>query len=283
MPAVPKKLEFDRIGYWSEIKIEIIEKYARAYSSIISAQPLKLEHCYIDAFAGAGQHIRKGSTETVLGSPIAAVNVLPPFYRYYFIDLEPAKVDNLQSLIGTRDNVKIMEGDCNRLLLENVFPEVRYEHYKRGLCILDPYGLHLDWTVIAKAGEMKTIEIFINFPVADINRNVLWKKPAGVDPKDIDRMNAFWGDESWRDIAYAPSAQGGLFGPPAMEKSENDVIAEAFRQRLIKVAGFKNVPPPLPMRNTQNAIVYYLFFASMNHTAGNIVTDIFDSYRNRSE
>ena len=123
--------------------------------------------------------------------------------------------------------------------------------------------------------------MFLNFPVADINRNVLWKNPQGVAPEDIERMNAFWGDESWKEIAYAPSPQQPLFGGVTMQKSDNDVIAEAYRQRLIKVAGFSYVPPPLPMRNTRNAVVYYLFFASRNKTAGNIVEDIFDSYRDR--
>jgi three-Cys-motif partner protein len=283
MPIVAKKkLQFDEIGYWSEIKIEILEKYARAYSSIISARESpRLKHYYIDAFAGAGEYVRKSTGEPVMGSPLAALNVHPPSCGYYFIELEPTKVGNLQSLIGSRPNVQIMEGDCNELLLEKVFPRVRYEDYRRAVCVLDPYGLHLDWKVIAKAGEMKSIEIFLNFPVADINRNVLWKNPDGVDPEDIDRMNTFWGDESWRQIAYSRSHQQGLFGGEEMEKSENDVIAEAFRQRLKDIAGFQNVPPPLPMRNTRNAIVYYLFFASRNNTAGQIVQDVFNSYRDR--
>jgi three-Cys-motif partner protein len=142
-----------------------------------------------------------------------------------------------------------MHGDCNRILLDEVLPEVRYEQYCRGLCILDPYGLHLNWEVIAKTGSMKSIEIFLNFPVADINRKVLWRDPLGVSPDDVGRMNAYWGDESWRNIAYTPSAQRGLFGHTEMEKADNEVIAEAFRKRLKQVAGFRYVPKPLPMRN----------------------------------
>ena len=46
-----------------------------------------------------------------------------------------------------------------------------------------------------------------------------------------------------------------------MEKVSNEKVAEAFRRRLKKVAGFRNVPEPIAMRNTQNAVVYYLFFA----------------------
>lgn len=46
-------LDFDEIGYWSEVKLEIIENYARAYSTILAAQTAPtLSHVYIDAFAG---------------------------------------------------------------------------------------------------------------------------------------------------------------------------------------------------------------------------------------
>jgi hypothetical protein len=64
-------------------------------------------------------------------------------------------------------------------------------------------------------------------------------------------MEAFWGDRSWRDAAY--STTGNLFGWP--EKQRNEVIAEAFRDRLKKVAGFERVPDPVPMRNSKGAIL----------------------------
>ena len=101
---------------------------------------------------------------------------------------------------------------------------------------------------------MKTLDVFLNFPIADMNRNVFWRNPEGVDQSDIQRMNAFWGDDSWRRVAY--KAEQTLFGP-VDEKTDNEAVAEAFRERLRKVAGFGNVPEPLPMRNTKGAIVYY--------------------------
>lgn len=64
---------------------------------------------------------------------------------------------------------------------------------------------------------------------------------------------------SWRDIAYK-SIQGLLWDDE--EKATNDAVAEAFRERLHKVAGFKTVASPLPMRNSTAATVYYLLFAS---------------------
>jgi len=47
------------------------------------------------------------------------------------------------------------------------------------------------------------------------------------------------------------------------------------------VAGFAHVSQPLPMRNSKGAIVYYLFFASQQQVADNIIKDIFDKYRSR--
>jgi len=51
---------------------------------------------------------------------------------------------------------------------------------------------------------------------------------------------------------------------------------------LKNVAGFAEVPEPLPMRNSTGAIVYYLFFASQKPVALKIVKDILEKYRYRS-
>ena len=60
-----------------------------------------------------------------------------------------------------------------------------------------------------------------------------------------------------------------------------DSVVKAFRERLKKAAGFKHVAEPLPMRNSMRSVLYYLFFASPNDTGDRIVSEIFDSYRNR--
>ena len=171
--------------------------------------------------------------------------------------------------------MSIHEGDCNKILLENVLPKARFEKYRRALCILDPYGLDLDWTVTETIGKMKSVEIFLNFPVLDMNRNVLWQNPENVPQAQIDRMNKFWGDETWREVVY--NSEPGLFGD-IMVKLPIEQIAEAFQKRLREVAGFEHVPAPIAMRNKKNAIVYYLFFASHKPVAKGIVSSIFQKY-----
>lgn len=269
------KLKFDQIGNWSEIKLDIIKDYAAAYSAILAAQENpSFYHVYIDAFAGAGVHVSKKTGDFVVGSPVNALHVNPPFREYHLIDLDSKKVASLKRIIGDRADVNVHKGDCNKILLDDVFPRVLFKNYRRGLCLLDPYGLHLKWEVMQKAGEMKSIDMFLNFPVADINRNVLWRNPDAVDAEDVERMNAFWGDESWRQIAY--STDRNLFGYP--EKEDNETVAEGFRKRLQEVAGFKHVPSPLPMRNSKGAIIYYLFLASQKPVAQDIIEAIFSKY-----
>ena len=78
------------------------------------------------------------------------------------------------------------------------------------------------------AGQLQTVDLFLNFPVADINRNVLWRDPDRVDAADIARMNRFWGDDSWRQIAYSTTSN--LFGWE--EKTDNDTVGVAKKVSL---------------------------------------------------
>ena len=273
-----KQFKYDEIGYWSEVKLDIVREYAFAYSRILAAQPAIKHHIYIDAFAGAGKHVSKRTGEFISGSPLNALLVKPPFSEIQFIDLHGGKANELRNIVGDRKDVYVHEGDANRILLETVFPRCRYEDFSRGLCLLDPYKLNVNWNVLETAGRMKTIEVFYNFMIMDANMNVLWKNPEKVDESQATRMDAVWGDRSWREAAYRKEA--GLFGD-IEEKAGNEEVAEAFRKRLQDVAGFAYVPKPIPMRNDQGAIVYYLFFASPNRTGAGIVKDIFEKYRTK--
>lgn len=270
---------FDEIGYWSELKLDIIREYAAAYSRILAAQRgPRLEHVYVDAFAGSGYHLSKTTGQFVRGSPINALSVTPRFREYHFIDLQAAKVAELRKLVGGLDDVHIYEGDCNELLLEQILPRCRYRDFRRALWLLDPYGLDLHWQVIDAAGHEGSIEVFVNFPVMDINRNVLWRERSRVPAKQCQRLTAFWGDDSWQDAAY--QVKKDLFGGHE-DKTDNLTVARAFCQHLRQDAGFGYTAEPLPMRNTRGAVVYYLVFASPKPVALSILNHILGKYARR--
>lgn len=269
-------VQIDEVGQWTEIKLNIIRQYSAAYARILHSQPRIRTFDYIDAYAGAGKHISRTSGLEIQGSPAIALNVAPPFSHYHFIDLDGDKADSLRQLAGEREEVTIYQGDCNAILLEEVFPRCRYENYCRALCLLDPYGLNPKWEVLKTAGGMRSIEVFMNFMIMDANMNILLKDPDKVPAAQIDRMREFWGDDSWRDAAYKKEPT--LFGEWD-QKASNDDLVSAYRQRLQIAAGFTYVPEPIPMRNSKGSIIYYLFFASHNRIGYKIAKAILDRYR----
>ena len=270
-------VRLDEVGAWSEIKLAILREYSAAYAKILGKQKHIRHYAYIDGFAGAGTHISKTTGQEIEGSPSIALNIHPPFSHYHFIDLDGTRAANLRAIASSHDNVTIYTGDCNKVLLDDVFPKCLYSDYRRALCLLDPYELNPNWEVVNRAGQMKSIEIFLNFMIMDANMNVLWRNPDKVSQTQIERMDVFWGDNTWRKACY--QIQPGLFGD-IEEKSSNEVVIAAYQKRLKEVAGFKFVPDPIPMRNSLGKVIYYLFFASHNQTGDRIARHIFNKYRN---
>jgi len=278
-------MKLDEIGEWSEIKLEIIKKYASAFTTIMKNQSWCRGYVYIDAFAGAGIHISKRTGEFIQGSPLNAIEIQNPFTEYHFIDINKVKTEALESLTREKLNIKIYPEDSNETLLRKIFPSLQYESKKRALCVMDPYGLHLHWETILQAAQLKTIEIFLNFPLMDMNRNVLHKDLMTADPDQIERMNRFCGSEEWQDILYVEAKQMDLFrdaGESYRIKviNSNIKLGDWFKkERLEKTAGFKFVPEPILMRNSKGGPLFFLFFGSHNEKGGKIVSDILNKYR----
>ena len=195
------------------------------------------------------------------------MNVQPAFNEYHFIEINPKKVKILREVLGVMDDaddvVHVHRGDCNTILLDKLLPKMTYESYRKGLLFLDPYGLHVDWKVVQAAGHSSCVDLLINFSIMHMNRSIL-RDPSKAPPApaEVQQMNRFWGDESWRDAAY--EAPVDLFGSqlPLRKKEGNEPIVEAYIKRLREVAGFKHVSNRLPMRNRTNSPVIYLIGAS---------------------
>jgi three-Cys-motif partner protein len=275
-------MKLDNIGIWSEIKLDIIKEYANAFTKIMKSQKWCKGYIYIDAFAGPGVHISKRTGEYVPGSPLNALEIDNRFTEYHYIDIDKEKAETLNTLTAERGNIKIYQEDCNWILTEKIFPSLPFESQKRALCILDPYGLHLHWRTIIEAAKLRTTEIFLNFPLMDMNRNVLHRDLLSADPDQIERMNTFCGTEEWQDLLYKEDNQMRLFRDTYRIKivDSNIKLGDWFRkERLKKTAGFEFVPEPVLMRNSKGGPLFFLFFATYNETGNKIVSDIFNKYR----
>lgn len=276
MMMVPNEL-FDQLGDWSQIKHEILEKYAHAYTTVIARQPAVRRTLYIDAFAGIGYAIDRDTGHQLEGSAVRAMNVHPPFNELHFVEEDAAKAHVLRHVTGADPRVTVHHGNGIDIVGSQLLARCRYEDYHRALCLLDPYDLSVPWGLMQRLGAMRSVEIFYTFMIMDANRNVLWSRQLDrVPPAQLRRMDLVWGDRSWREAFYAEEPD--LFGP-RRRKLPNADIAEAFRARLRDLAGFKFVPQPIAMKNSIGATVYYLFFAGHNETGARIVSDVFNGYR----
>jgi three-Cys-motif partner protein len=268
----------DRLNPWSKVKHEIIEKYLGAYTTILKSQRWVRRYVYVDAFAGAGVAIDAESEALIAAGALKALEVQPPFSEYHFIDTNRRKLALLERLVNGRPEAHIHPGNYRDILPQILAERCRYKDFARGLCILDPYGLSVDYPLLQDIAASNAVEIFFNFMLLGANRNVLWNRdPATLSPKRRALMTRVWGHDRWPQELY--ERQQDLFGEVSV-KVGNDRVIDAYRQRL-RAAGFKHVPEPIAMRNRRNAPLYYLFFCSQNETAAKIASEVMARHRTR--
>lgn len=243
---------------WPALKLEIVRRYAAAYSHVMSRQA-GLAYHYIEGFAGPDVSLAPLNGDLVPGHPLNALRVEPPFRHHFLLDLDGGRAATLRRQVGERPDITLLEGDANELLLRDVLPRVRAEDYRRALCVLDPCGLRLDWRVLEAAGRLRTIDLFVSLPATDERGEPLW---TAAGARDEARLTRAWGDDSWRDVP-------------------GDRVAAAFARRLREVARFENVLEPVPIAagTTGSPIAGHLFFASRANTANHVLEEMFAPWR----
>lgn len=268
----------DQIGKWSEEKLNLLGKYLHSYTNIMKGQAcFKNGYYYIDAFAGTGKPKSKDEERYIDGSPIVALKLKHPFKSYIFIEQESWRIEKLRKLKEEFRNadIEIKEGDCNKIIDEEIITKIRYENFNRGIIFLDPFGMDIEWPTIENIAKTRALEIFMNFPIMAINRSILINNPEKLTKDRIGRMNKLWGSSNWMGDIYKETPD--LFGPrvekvPQTGKS----LGNLFKNRLKEV--FPEVTFPLVMKNSNNAPLYCLIFAGHNSTGKKIVENIFKGF-----
>lgn len=144
------------IPHWPQLKLDIVRRYGAAYSTIASRQP-GLAHYWIDGFVRPGADA--SAREFAPGNPLNALLVTPPFRHHWLVDMDGQPAEALRRAVNGRADVTLLEGG-SRVLVEEIFPRVRQDDYRRALCVLDPSAAALDWRAIEMAGRLKTIDLF---------------------------------------------------------------------------------------------------------------------------
>ncbi len=159
----------------------------------LQATTRALERIYIDAFAGPGTNLIKPNGDSIDGSPLIALGSRAKngtaFDRYFFIEIDPTTVDELNATIKSRfpgANAEVLPGDVNIEL-----PKLISWLPKKSpiFVLLDTDGIEPAWTTIEAIAAWKT-ELLINFPLGmSINRN-----------PDSEKVTRYFGTEAWRPI-----------------------------------------------------------------------------------
>lgn len=275
----------DLIGRWSEEKLELLEKYLRAYAVIMKKQKqrwLRGYH-YIDAFAGSGKPKAKDEERYVAGSPLRALRCEPPFDGYWFIELSPWRVERLKELQEQFPDrrVEIRQGDCNAVLRQEIIVHITYASRQRGLVFLDPYGLQVEWGTVQALARAKTFDVFVNFPLMAVTRLLKRNEPptGGV----LTLLNKVMGNSDWIQEIYYPEPQLRLFGERLVVRDvmRAEWLARVYADQVGSLFPF--VSKPVIMTNSKNAPLYALFLASHNRTGVKIANEIFELYERLRE
>jgi three-Cys-motif partner protein len=267
-------------GDWTTDKLERVRKYLVAYATIMRKQ--KFRFAYVDAFAGTGyrtleqdekprellfpEFIEKDSKQFVEGSARIALQVLPRFDKYVFIEKDPQRFAELQSLKAefpaVSDDIVLVNAEANAYL-QDVCVNRKWQKH-RAVMFLDPFGMQVTWDTLVAIADTKAIDLWILFPVG-VAVNRLLTRDGKIQPSWQKRLDSLFGESDWHEVFYRTKTDAGLFGDQVITEKLGsfDLIGQYFVKRL-KTAFAGVAENPLPLLNSRNVPLFLLCFAAGN-------------------
>ena len=162
-------------------KLETVHRYLQAYVTALKFQPFEL--IYVDACAGSGSSIPKGTLdiaessqvalegmsapladtdEIIVGSAIRALGVTPPFHSYLLNDVKQSNISALQNAVREdfphlEDRVEFTRLDANEMLRQLCTSQ----NWKktRAVVFLDPFGLQINYETLKLLGQTGAVDL----------------------------------------------------------------------------------------------------------------------------
>jgi three-Cys-motif partner protein len=272
-------------GDWTQEKLDRLEKYLPAYTTIFKGRAYK--YAYIDAFAGPGYRARERKQAAPIqdlwgedldergrrfteGSAIVAMRSEPPFKSYIFIERDASALAKLEDVLRESfpqriSLAKFKLGDANVVPKELC---TRDWSKHRALLFLDPYGMEVEWSTMEAISRTEAIDVWILFPAGlGVNRQL--PLDGNVSEWARTTLTRLFGTSDWYDRFYEKHATHDMFGgTDRVQKivSSDDIVA-FYRERLEAI--FPHVASnPLVLCNSNNAPMFALFFAAANPKYG---------------
>jgi three-Cys-motif partner protein len=271
-------------GKWTQDKIEIFLKYLNAYLTIMNKYP-NYKLWYFDGFAGSGQIFDEETKSFYDGIALKAIEIDKPksFDSYYFVELDKTKAETLKQSIATKFPLKfekcyVVSEDCNKKATDFASFLAKDSKVKRGLAILDPFGMELKWETLESFKNINC-DIWILVPTG-LGVNRMLKNNGDISESWIPKLESFLGlsETEIKKRFYETKTNYTLFGEEEQTKKIDksiEKIAELYKERMNDI--WKFVSKPYPMKNSRGSVMFHFIFASQVAAGVKIADDIINS------
>ncbi|WP_439626454.1 three-Cys-motif partner protein TcmP [Shinella sp.] len=266
-------------GQHTEIKLEIVEKYLKAYAIALRQKFSSL--WYIDAFAGTGSRTvrieaKDGDlfdapvperVESRRGSAKIALDIEPNFDRLIFMDQKPSHCAALEALKAAHPDrdIHVLNGDANLIIQQNI-NRVNWSS-RRAILFLDPYGMEVAWATLKAIADTKAIDVWFLFPLSGLYRQAA-RNINAVDETKRKALTTMLGTSEWENELYsAPPPITDLLGvleaPEERQRNADVAGLEQYVKRRLETI-FPLVAEPFPLPPQRKPQRFSLFFAASN-------------------
>jgi len=158
---------------WAALKLVCLMFYADVYTKIIPKYYDKM--IYIDLLAGPGINRVKETGDLIIGSPIIAATMEPPFDRLIFVENGVDRSEALECRLSSvldGSVFSVYNKKCDEII-DEIIDKIIDENLSVGRChylaFVDCEGLDIAWDTVEKLLQYDGDFIF-NFQTSEINR-----------------------------------------------------------------------------------------------------------------
>ncbi len=265
--------EYKQYGSGATIeKLDILSRYADAYTTALREKPRKdspFTLHYVDAFAGNGYVQPHGSTESVPGSTLRALEITErQFDQLLFIDADPQKCRQLEEIIeerGDNHRAKVVCADANEEI-PKFCSQLRGPSggMDRAFIFVDPFAMQFSWQSAQEIAATQYADMLMLFPLMAVRR--LLKTNDWPTADHAKALTTFFGDETWRDM-YSQS------GDRAVREGGDSAIVRCYAEKLESV--FQQVvDPKRTLGSADDGSLFTMLFGASNPAGAEVAARI---------
>lgn len=232
-------------GSWSNSKLYFLEYFDSIFTTGMKNRWPR--RAYVDLQAGPGICVDRATNREFHGSALRAMACKNPFTDLFLNDINPEFVTALekrQQSLFPDANAIYSVNDCNLACREirDLLPADAL-----ALIFADPWNYELTFDGLETLASRPFTDLVVTFHTQAIKRN------AHLTLGSVDR---FLGDNNWRTRYWAAGSD--------VTTSGTKVLIDTFQANLKNRLGYRYFGNPVPVKNDQNAVIFYLVFASKN-------------------